>query len=77
MKYRLRGATVEVRKKKKRIQRSSIPLENLKTQQNKISHKPSKVHRKTRIRSGANKIAEVVGEKEKAYSPKLAVLSVG
>jgi hypothetical protein len=41
MKYRVRGATVEVRKKKKkkRIQRSSIPLENLKTQQNKISHK--------------------------------------
>ena len=37
----------------------------MKTQQNKISHKPSKVHRKTRIRSGANKIAEVVGEKIK------------
>jgi hypothetical protein len=43
MKYRGRGATGGVRKKKKiEIQRSSIAIEKLKTQQNKISYKPSK-----------------------------------
>ena len=42
MKYRGRGATGGVRKKKIEIQRSSIAIEKLKTQQNKISYKPSK-----------------------------------
>ena len=42
MKYRGRGATSGVRKKKIEIQRNSIAIEKLKTQQNKISYKPSK-----------------------------------
>jgi hypothetical protein len=44
MKYRGRSATGGVRKKKKKneVQRSSIAIEKLKTQQNKVSHKPSK-----------------------------------